>query len=85
MSQLSLFDEKPVRPKDSGISPEFIRKEMLRVVRIVRAAEIMPWPDYEMARWERMFPELAGLVPDGEGEQLLEAFTREVARLREAA
>lgn len=84
MSQLPLFAAReaiPRRPPD----PAFIRKHLLRLLRIVRAADRLPWSEPETRNWEKLFPELSQVLPPEEGAQLRADFAAEVARLRKAA
>jgi hypothetical protein len=62
MSQLSLFDsdEKPAEPRPPNL--DFIRKNLLRLLRTARRAEFMPWSRHEAESWERRFPEVAALL-----------------------
>lgn len=80
MSQLPLFkaDPPPPRPAD----PAFIRKHLMRLLRLARNAEIMPWRAAEANKWERQFPRLADNLPQEEADELRAAFAREMARLR---
>ena len=85
MTQLSIFDEKTETPETSRLGPDFVRRHLLMLVRLAKAAEIMPWSEAETRKWEKLFPELALLLPENEGRVLQDTFTGELARLREAA
>jgi hypothetical protein len=42
----------------------------------------MPWSEPEARSWEKLFPELAALLPAGEAEALTAEFRAELVRLR---
>jgi hypothetical protein len=85
MSQLPLFapvqKEVEVRPPDR----DFIRKNLLRLLRTAQRAEVMPWSEGEAKSWEDRFPELTALLGPEEGDAMLAAFRTELERLRKAA
>ena len=85
MSQLSLFDAatKPEEPRPPNL--DFIRKNLKRLLRTARDAEVMPWSEDEAQSWERRFPEIAALLGPEEGPALAAAFRAELERLRQAA
>ena len=85
MSQLSLFDaaRKPEEPRPPNL--DFIRKNLKRLLRTARDAEVMPWSEGEAQSWERRFPEIAALLGPEEGPALEAAFRAELERLRKAA
>jgi len=85
MSQLSLFDaaKKPEEPRSPNL--DFIRKNLKRLLRTARDAEIMPWSEGEAQSWERRFPEIAALLGPEEGPALEAAFRAELERLRKTA
>jgi len=82
MNQLALFQseraEAERRPPDLG----YIRKSLNRLLRLAREAQIMPWSVDETESWEKLFPQLAALLPVEESEQLTSGFRSELARLR---
>jgi hypothetical protein len=85
MSQLSFFrpersEAPPRRPPD----PNYIRKSLNRLLRLVRDAQIMPWSEGEAESWEKLFPELAAWLPPDEAEAMTAEFGTELARLRSA-
>jgi hypothetical protein len=84
MTQLKLFEpertELTERPPDTA----YIRKSLNRLLRIARDAQIMPWSKAETESWEKLFPELAALLPVEEATTLTSEFKRELARLRSA-
>ena len=85
MSQLPLFvplqKEVEVRPPNR----DYIRKNLLRLLRTAQRAEVMPWSDGEAKSWEDRFPELTALLGPEEGDAVLTAFRTELERLRKAA
>lgn len=85
MSQLSLFrperpEASPRRPPD----PNYIRKSLNRLLRLVRDAQIMPWSEGEAESWEKLFPELAAWLPAEEATAMTGEFAAQLARLRGA-
>jgi hypothetical protein len=83
MNQLKLFrsdrlEPSPGRPSD----PAYIRKSLNRILRVVREARIMPWSEAETESWEKLFPELAALLPAEEAAKLTSEFRGELVRLR---
>jgi hypothetical protein len=85
MSQLSFFDSPRPTPEKRPPNPEYIRKHLNRLLRLARNAERLPWSEPETRSWEKLFPELALLLPPEEGEALRSAFAIELERLRKAA
>lgn len=83
MAQLPLFASKSETRR--APDPAFIRKHLLRVLRMARDAERLPWSDGETRNWEKQFPELAQHLPQEEGDALLAEFQREIDRLRRTA
>ncbi len=83
MSQLPLFASRSEmrRAPDQA----FIRKHLLRVLRMARDAQRLPWSDAETRNWEKQFPELIKALPPEEGAAMLDEFRREIERLRKAA
>jgi uncharacterized protein YlaN (UPF0358 family) len=59
-----------------------IRKYLNWTLRIMRAAEIMPWHKAKAASEEVNFPVYARLLPAEEGEPMIAEFERELARLK---
>jgi hypothetical protein len=80
MHQPSLFDPPP--PERAPPNLETIRKHMRHILRVARNAVVMPWHEPDARKWERLFPELAALLPPEEGPAMLADFQREMARLR---
>jgi hypothetical protein len=82
MSRLPLLrrtrDEAPPRPSD----PAYIRKSLIRLLRLAREAQIMPWSESETESWEKLFPELAASLPAEEAADLIAEFKIELERLR---
>jgi hypothetical protein len=82
MSQLSLFAPSRTETEPRPINRAFIRKNLKRVLRTVREAELMPWSEGEAQSWERRFPEVAALLGPDEGPALEAAFREQMDRLR---
>jgi hypothetical protein len=83
MNQLKLFrserpEPSPSRPSD----PVYIRKSLVRLLRIAREAQIMPWSEAETESWEKQFPQLAASLPAEEAAILMSEFRAELVRLR---
>lgn len=82
MSQLSLFDSPKPALERRAPNPDFIRKHLNRVLRLMREAEQMPWSEGEARSWERQFPELAKLLPEDEAQKYRAQFEAEWERLQ---
>lgn len=80
--QPSLFDA-PAPPPAAPPPPDpvFARKQLIAVLRTLHAAEIMPWPDFETRKWERLFPALAEALPADEAVSLIGEFHSQIKRL----
>lgn len=75
----------PAAPVEPNLP--FIRKSLGRYLRLLRDAEIMPWPDHEVAGLVRHFPSLARPLPDEERQPLVDEFFSHLTRFgwRDAA
>jgi hypothetical protein len=82
MSQLSLFRSEPPASEPRPPDLAYIRKSLNRLLRTVRDAEIMPWSEADAASREKLFSELAALLPGDEAQALTSDFKEELARLR---
>ena len=86
MSQMHLFRATPSMPESVPPDPAFIRKHLMRVLRLLTAAEFMPWPPTEARSWIERFPKLAeNNLPTEEAAGMVEMFEREIARLEQAS
>ena len=86
MNQLHLFRAKPSVPESLPSDPAFIRKHLIRILRLVTAAEFMPWPPTDARSWIERFPKLAeNNLPAEEAAGMVETFEREIARLEQAS
>jgi hypothetical protein len=86
MSQLHLFRAARSAPESLPLEPAFIRKHLMRVLRLVTAAEFMPWQPAEARSWIERFPRLAqDNLPAEEAAEMVEMFQREIARLEQAS
>lgn len=85
--QGDLFPEAPQQPQRGRILdfPGEARRRLMKVLAEASAAERLPWSEREAAKWEVLFPQMAGWLPDDEASQLCFEFARELARLRKAA
>ncbi len=84
MSQLPLFRPQRAEPEQRPPDLPYIRRSLNRLLRLAREAQIMPWSEGETKSWEKLFPELAALLPAEEAETLTSEFRSELARLRSA-
>ena len=86
MSQLHLFRGAPSVPESPPPDPAFIRKHLMRILRLVEAAEFLPWQPAEARSWIERFPKLArDNLPAEEAAEMVEMFQREIARLEQAS
>jgi hypothetical protein len=79
--QMPLFAEEPA-PQAPAADPEFVRRHLLHLLRLVETAERLPWSEAKTASWEKLFGELTADLP--EGEALNASFQAELKRLRAA-
>lgn len=76
---------------DPGQTPTIIdfpseaRRRLHKVLAEARAASTNPWSERELRKWEVLFPQMAGWLPDDEANQLRFDFAQEVERLKRAA
>ena len=77
---MPLFAPAPAAPRPAD--PAFVRKHLLRLLRLVQRAQRMPWGAADADKWERLFPELTRGLPADEAAQLRSAFAAEMTRLR---
>jgi len=86
MNQLHLFRAGSSVPESLPSDPAFIRKHLIRILRLVTAAEFMPWPPTDARVWIERFPKLAeNNLPAEEAAGLVETFEREIVRLEQAS
>jgi hypothetical protein len=86
MSQMHLFRATPSIPESVPPDPAFIRKHLIRVLRLVTAAEFMPWQAAEARSWIERFPKLAhDNLPAAEATAMVEMFDRQIARLEKVS
>lgn len=85
MGQLHLFRASPPVPECVPSDPTFIRKHLMRVLRLLEAAEFMPWSSGEAQAWIERFPKLArDNLPAEEATAMVAMFEQEIARLQKA-
>jgi len=83
--QADLFaDHRPAPRKVMDFQAE-ARRRLEAALAEVKAAEQMPWTQRELEKWQILFPQMSGWLPDEEANQLCFAFAQEVERLRKAA
>jgi hypothetical protein len=85
MNHLPLFRSEASEAQQRPSDPAYIRKSLNRLLRVAREAEIMPWGQGEAESREKLFSELAALLPHNEAAELISEFKIELARLRSAA
>lgn len=61
------------------------RRRLEAALAEARAAERMPWGKRELEKWEILFPQMAGWLPNDERDQLCFEFAQELERLKSAA
>ncbi len=61
------------------------RKRLTRLLAEAKAAEVSPWTKRELEKWQILFPQMAGWLPDEEAGQLCFEFAQQVERLKNAA
>lgn len=61
------------------------RRRLERVLAEAKAAEKLPWSQRELEKWQILFPQMAGWLPEDEAGQLCFEFAAEIERLRNAA
>jgi hypothetical protein len=88
--QPSLFGEAEGRmahPAQESLlpDPDDVRQRLHAILNAARAAERMPWDARRARTYQTIFPQMANWLPDEEAEQLRFEFTREIARLNQAA
>jgi hypothetical protein len=80
--QNDLFDDMPTpeyRPE-----PGDVRKELHRLLALVRSSETLPWDRRRADYFGTVFPQMANWLPQDEAAQLCFDFSAELARLRAA-
>lgn len=83
--QGDLFANEPAQPRKVIDFPAEARKRLLKVLEQARSASTLPWSEREVGKWEILFPQMAGWLPDEEASQLCFEFAQELERLRNAA
>jgi hypothetical protein len=82
MSRLPLFRGTRGEATPGPSDPAYIRKSLIRLLRLAREAQIMPWSESETESWEKLFPALAASLPAEEAAELIAEFKTELERLR---
>ena len=83
--QSDLFADHAPQPRKVMDFQAEARKRLLKVIAEAKAAETLPWTERELQKWQILFPQMAGWLPDDEADQLQFEFAREVERLKNAA
>jgi hypothetical protein len=80
-SQLGLGLED-TRPDPTKIDPNEIRRELIAILEIARAArDEAPWDRRTHRYHQVVFPQMANWLPDDEAEQLCFEFAKELERI----
>lgn len=83
--QANMFaDHRPGPRKVMDFQAE-ARRRLERVLAEAKAADELPWTKRELEKWQILFPQMAGWLPEDEASQLCFAFAAEVERLKNAA
>jgi len=61
------------------------RRRLEAALAEAKAANEMPWTKRELEKWQILFPQMAGWLPDDEANQLCFEFAQEIERLKNAA
>ena len=61
------------------------RRRLNAVLDQAKAAQQCPWSPRELSKWQILFPQMSGWLPDDEARQLCFEFAEEVERLTRAA
>lgn len=65
--------------------PDKVRRRLERILAEARAAQTMPWDWSQRSLFKKIFPDMAGLLPDAEeGRQYVLQFEQEWERLMAA-
>lgn len=65
-------------------NPDKVRARLERILAEARAAETMPWDQARQNLFAKIFPDMAGLLPNDEGRQYVLQFEQEWERLKAA-
>jgi hypothetical protein len=81
--QPDLFGSAPAEPVWKP-DPDKVRRRLERILAEARAAETMPWDWSKRSLFKKIFPDMAGLLPEDEGRQYVMQFEAEWERLMAA-
>ena len=81
--QGDLFAKEPSQPAWQP-DPDKVRRRLERILAEARAAQTMPWDSPQRSLFKKIFPDMAGLLPEEEGRQYVFQFEREWERLMAA-
>ena len=83
--QADMFaDHRPGPRKIMDFQAE-ARRRLEAALAEAKAADAMPWSKRDLEKWQILFPQMAGWLPEDEANQLCFAFAQEVERLSRAA
>ncbi|MEA3018011.1 MAG: hypothetical protein QOI38_2733 [Sphingomonadales bacterium] len=81
--QGDLFAGAPAPPRRAAMDfPAEARARLTKILAEARAAAALPWSERDLAMWEKLFPQMAGWLPEEEAARLRLAFVRELERLK---
>lgn len=83
-NQPGLFDAPAPTYEPPPTDPAFARKHMNWLLRTAERAESLPWTPAKTQMWETLFHQVSVALPPDEAQDLCEAFTKELIRLRAA-
>ena len=83
--QPDLFADQPAQPRKVMDFQAEARRRLEKVLAEAKAAEQLPWTQRELEKWQILFPQMAGWLPDDEANQLCFEFAQEIERLKKAA
>ena len=84
MTQLSLFQPKPVEKEPPAEDLGILRRYLRAHLRIARGADHLPWHADDVPRIEESFLRYSRHLPAEEAREFVDGLQAELARLREA-
>jgi hypothetical protein len=82
--QGTLFDTVPVPANEAELREKRVRARLNNWLKIVRAAEKMPWDRLDAEKYQTILTQSSNWLPEQERETLRADFALEMARLRAA-
>ena len=83
-TQGDLFGGQPPPQRVWTPDPDKVRRRLERILAEARAAKVMPWEKPQQNLYRKIFPDMAGFLPEEEAAQLCFEFEAELARLEAA-